>query len=244
MAAKKSIEAINAPLASLRKGLLHRPRAPTTSIVPAQSTYAEPQFYKIIGRGSAGTVFSIPHTALAVKKGPSTQAMWNDHILTNAVHNAMTSTKDALQETFMEYCVPQIASCSRFHRPDCDENWAPNLARYPKERVFNHRDINLWVLDVDKPSRFQHTEANWDTKLATAFLANDPYFPRRDIDMGLWAHFSAVYVEASRVILIYLHPNADEEDDEMCMPMKFLEKVAAMEEEQKEWKLEEHFVFG
>ena len=44
---------------------------------------------RIIGLGSCGTVFEIPGTELAFKKGTSVLGIWSDFRLTNKVHNAV-----------------------------------------------------------------------------------------------------------------------------------------------------------
>ena len=346
------------------------------------------QNYRIIGRGTAGTVFEIPGTDCAIKKGSDTKVVWNDFLLTNEAQIAFLETRGILQEAFPEVVIPRVAACTCFWLPDYDEYWMENLSKFPEshrnistaflvdkipslsfklrerlideyfednakiqeeaqktegnqhclvrvymgenesddqkdmaydslenfpmrlnmledcvddvrllaaemaialtvihwqaqidamdcefvlggalaksperrrlltiskdittdseprniteERVFNRRDIEMWVLDFDKASRIDLTEEDVDKRLVPAFLGNDPYFPRPDVDMHLWDHFSKVYLKASHIILS--HRKVD--DSIMILPLRFLRKVEAMVEKQKSWDLEERVVFG
>ena len=52
--------------------------------------------YRIIGRGTVGTVFEIPGSELAVKKGPNIDVLWNDFRLTNKVNRSFAKSKAIL----------------------------------------------------------------------------------------------------------------------------------------------------
>lgn len=87
--------------------------------------------YSIIGRGTAGTVFEIPGSELAVKKGPNVDALWNDFRLTNKVNKAFADNREMLQDLFPEMVIPKIAECLRFFMPDSKDYWDANLERFP-----------------------------------------------------------------------------------------------------------------
>lgn len=62
------------------------------------------------------------------------------------------------------------------------------------------RSTHVWVLDFDKATTIDFTANDVDKKLVPAFLGNDPYYPRPDVDEELWEEFSRVYLRASQVI--------------------------------------------
>lgn len=82
---------------------------------------------RVIGVGSCGTVFELPGTELAYKKGSDTAAMWNDFILTNTVHSALIDTKEKLQSAFTGRAIPRSPSCQEFVLPDSADWWEMNL---------------------------------------------------------------------------------------------------------------------
>lgn len=105
----------------------------------------EKQGYRIIGVGSCGTVFEIPGTQQAVKKGNDTKAMWNDFLLTNRMHNAITDTREVLQDAFPETTLPKTPQCSDFWLLESKDYWDANLERFPR----SHRDIGA-AFQVDR----------------------------------------------------------------------------------------------
>jgi hypothetical protein len=44
--------------------------------------------FRDIGRGSCGSIFEIPGTPYAIKKGTNTTAIWNDYNLTSLAYNS------------------------------------------------------------------------------------------------------------------------------------------------------------
>ena len=48
--------------------------------------------YPIIGMGSCGTVFEIPGTGLVVKKGQNADALYEDFLMADMVHEAIADT--------------------------------------------------------------------------------------------------------------------------------------------------------
>ena len=344
--------------------------------------------FKIIGLGSAGTVFEIPGTELAVKKGADEMALLNDFFLTNSVHIAFAKAKDTLQSLFPDLVVPKIPLGLNFMTAKSHEYWKANRSRFPESHrdpgaafevtrilplpqaqrellidkyfdedvdireeakndqrnksclvrvylgerededqldaaydslenfplrlnmveetlaedrsllaaelalalsiihwqaqvdgmdceyvlasstasaperrelphldpqnpvlpklqdfnvgTFNWRPLHLWVLDFDKASMIQLTQEDVDKRLVPAFLGNDPYYPRPDVDKDLWIHFSNVYCKASIAILTKRNKSAAI----LELPRRFLEKVELQIEEQIRWDEENHVIFG
>lgn len=335
---------------------------------------------RVIGLGTCGSVFELPGTDIAYKKGPDTLAMWNDFRLTNAVYNAVRETRDMLQEAFEESTIPYTPRCHDFHLAESAAWWNANLQRFPQDhrrpgavflvdrilplpqemrealirlyfedsedgqeeaikeeenqdclvRVylgeketlkqqsesydslrnfpmrlnmieelgleksalavemavglaiihwqaqvdgmdtefvlgsaagkppeepkgytrdtpprevyatnFKRRPIHMWMLDFDKATPIKFTNEDVDKKLVPAFLGNDPYFPRPDVDEQLWEEFSSAYLKASKAILI----SRKVEGSVMSLPQQFLDKVMETIEEHEAWDPEEHIVF-
>ncbi|KAL8728045.1 MAG: hypothetical protein Q9166_005645 [cf. Caloplaca sp. 2 TL-2023] len=94
------------------------------------------------------------------------------------------------------------------------------------------RPIHMWILDFDKSSPIELIPGDVD-RLVTAFLGNDPYYPRPDISAELWARFRSTYLKASRLILHNRHVSSQA----MKLPRLFTEKVVAKIEEHKDWKV-------
>ena len=86
------------------------------------------------------------------------------------------------------------------------------------------RSTHFWILDFDKASPIELTANDVVKKLVPAFLGNDPYHPRPDVDEVLWELFSKTYLKASRLIL----ENRQETQLVMGLPKLFLEKVVEM----------------
>lgn len=114
----------------------------------------------------------------------------------------------------------------------------------PPQRVrrtdFTMRSIHLWMLDFDKASSFNLISNDVDKKLVPAFLGNDPYYPRPDVDEELWEEFSKAYLTASTLILKGKKAKAPV----MALPQRFLDQVVEMIKEHEDWNPEEHIVFG
>ncbi|MCJ1384042.1 hypothetical protein MMC17_007158 [Xylographa soralifera] len=105
---------------------------------------------------------------------------------------------------------------------------------------FKTRSIHMWVLDFDKAASFALTTNDVEKRLVPAFLGNDPYYPRPDVDEALWKSFSKTYLMASRIILVSRH----ERYSLMSLPKLFLDKVVDMIKEHEGWNPEDHIVFG
>ncbi len=338
--------------------------------------------FRTIGLGSCGSVFEIPGTEFAYKKGSNESAIWNDYCLTNKVHNAVTDIKTSLQAVFPEAAIPRTPLCRQFHPIDDEEFWTQNLHRFPAthrnrqptfrvgrilplpqsvrealiEEYFDseegiqqearddqenkdclvrvymgeretaaeltnvydslrnfplklnmmedlgmeiedlasemaiglailqwqaqvdgmdvefvlgssvtmdseeprgydddsaspHRtvDINfkrrtthLWMFDFDKATKINLTSHDVTKKLVPAFLGNDPYYPRPQIDLDLWEDFCEVYLEASDVIL--QGKGADQQVRNL--PQEFLDEVLRVSKEHEDWNEEDNVTFG
>ncbi|MCJ1413014.1 hypothetical protein MMC19_007115 [Ptychographa xylographoides] len=339
--------------------------------------------YRIIGMGSCGTVFEIPETRHALKKGKDVAAMWKDFLLTNQVYQAIADSRDLLQDAFPGRTIPKCPQCSDFMLPK-SEYWEKNLTKFPDthrelgaafrfDRIlplprqtrealiklyfddeediqeaarndednkhclvriylgeneqdeefynslqnfpmylnmieevgldktalaiemaialaiihwqaqvdamdsefvlgstaatlsnrrrpflpgkgtkvlprpqeirtidFTERSTHVWVLDFDKANSIELTESDVNEKLVPAFLGNDPYYPRPDIDGDLWEDFSKAYLEASMLVL----QQRQEKDFTMTLPKLFLTRVAEMIKAHEGWDPEEHIMFG
>ena len=94
-----------------------------TSIISATSSFAtrmqlaasqqesRHREFRIIGLGSCGTVFEIPGTELAYKKGSSEHGIWTDFCLTNKAHNAVITVRTKMQELFPHLAIPTVPLC-------------------------------------------------------------------------------------------------------------------------------------
>lgn len=363
----------------------------------ARGINANEKDYRIIGTGTCGTIFEIPETESALKKGNHTDALWRDFLLTNRVHEAITETRAVLQDAFPDHALPRSVGCSSFFLSSSSTYWDSTLDRFPrshrtrsavfemdrtrplaqsirealielyfdesekiqeeakndvdntdcliriylgenetpkqaagcydslrnfpmrlnmiedlkiedlqmdkfvlateiaialavihwqaqidgmdiefvlgsaaatsfdKRRKFftgrstlptndlppptevqgpvsiTQRKTHCWVLDFDKANHFEFTTHDVDKKLVPAFLGNDPYYPRPDVDEELWAEFSRVYLLASRLIL---DRNPGKSPAMMSLPTRFLNKVVEMIKRTEDWDPEEHIVFG
>ena len=112
---------------------------------PTRTTLrVEPEDLRIIGLGTCGTVFEIPGTELACKKGLKEINIWNDFSLTNKVHNAAKEVREVLQEAFPESTIPRTPLCHEYHPVDDDTFWLTNLQRFPA----SHRNKQpLFIVD-------------------------------------------------------------------------------------------------
>lgn len=115
----------------------------TKSVISTTSSFAskiqraalrsglEREDLRIIGLGSCGTVFEIPGTELAFKKGTSELGIWKDFCLTNKVHNAIKDVQMMMQEAFPHSTIPKTPLCHDYHPVDDEEFWSENVQRFP-----------------------------------------------------------------------------------------------------------------
>ena len=337
---------------------------------------------RTIGLGSCGTVFEIPGTELAYKKGTNEAGIWGDFCLTNKVHNAVRDVREMMHTAFPNSVIPKTPMCHAYHPATDDEFWSANLQLFPKthrtkqplfmvdkilplpreiredliklyfdpdeavqkqarddeenehclirvylgERFspchhsrdydtlrnfplrldmmedldlsisqlatemaiglatlhwqacvsgmdtefvigrsatwdverpraydnkkspphkiqvinFKRRALHLWMLDFDKADDIEFTEHDVDKKLVPAFLGNDPYYPRPQVDEELWDEFCEVYLEASGVIL----RRKGAEEAVRDLPQRFLDEVVRVSREHEDWNEEDNIVFA
>ncbi|KAJ5455296.1 Protein of unknown function DUF3669zinc finger protein [Penicillium sp. IBT 31633x] len=88
----------------------------------------------VIGRGTCGTVFEVPGTESAYKKGSDKDALWNDANLTNIACRAVTETKTCLQEIFPHVSIPRVPVVTGWiSGNELEDWWRQNLSRFPEE---------------------------------------------------------------------------------------------------------------
>ncbi|KAL9603241.1 MAG: hypothetical protein Q9219_001261 [cf. Caloplaca sp. 3 TL-2023] len=374
----QSSEFSELPIDVLRRHLSTRSVVPTTSGFAERQNCARPCMcdLEVIGLGTCGSVFAVPKTEQAIKKGSDIDSLWNDFSLTNTVHSAFQNVMEILQVAFPENTIPRAPRCGSFHMPT-SHFWRENLQRFPAnhrrveaaftlDRIqplpkparealiemyfagedteeakndegndaclvrvylgereapdqsydtlqnfplrldmiedlgvevealademaialaiihfeaqvdgmdtefvlgsasvtlasrqkgyetspdekphevedldFIRRPIHLWVLDFDKSKRIEMASDNIDHFVA-AFLGNDPYFPRPDIDRDLWNRFQDTYTKASHTILKYRKASKPASN----LPQLFLDAVEAKIEEHQDWDPEQCIVFS
>lgn len=109
----------------LKKTLSTRPQQADEEADPPQ----EPM--RVIGLGTCGTVFEVPGSERAYKKGSDDAALWRDFCYTNKVRNAVVDAQTAIQEAFPNLTIPRTPMCYDFH-PVADERfWSNTLPWFP-----------------------------------------------------------------------------------------------------------------
>ena len=365
---------------NISKGII--PALEYTRLSEPTGSTLEARCLRTIGLGSCGTVFEIPGTELAYKKGTNEAGVWGDFCLTNKVHNAVRDVRDMMHNAFPEYILPKTPMCHAYHPTSDDEFWSANLQLFPEnhrtkqplfmvdrilplprtireyliklyfdqdeavqkearyneenqdclvrvylgERTshshqsqeydtlrnfplkldmmeelnldvsqlatemaiglatlhweacvdgmdtefvigssatwdterprayddvksrphlvktvdFKRRALHLWMLDFDKATEIKLTEHDVDRKLVPAFLGNDPYYPRPQVDEKLWDEFCKVYLEASEVIL----RRKKVKKGVKVLPQRFLNEVVRVSREHENWNEEDNIVFA
>ena len=118
--------------------------------------------------------------------------------------------------------------------------YAEDAGRHEVEFLgLDRRFIHLWMLDFDKASSIELTSNDVDTKLVPAFLGNDPYYPRPDVDEDLWKQFCGTYLKASKLIL-----ENRSESGALHLPQRFLDKVVEKIKQHEDWDPEEQIEFA
>ncbi|EXJ64562.1 hypothetical protein A1O7_00898 [Cladophialophora yegresii CBS 114405] len=85
-----------------------------------------------IGRGSCGSVFEVPGTTFAIKKGANTKAIWNDFNLTNHAYNSYLTWAGLLTHSFPGRRVPRVPGAQFFNGPASTDFWDVALKQFPK----------------------------------------------------------------------------------------------------------------
>ncbi|KAJ5945299.1 hypothetical protein N7516_005467 [Penicillium verrucosum] len=109
----------------------------------------------VIGRGTCGTIFEIPGTESAYKKGSDKVSLWNDANLTNIACRAVIETKTCLQEIFPNVSIPRVPIVTGWISENDLENWwRENLRRFPKNtRKTGYLFQVQRILPLPKPCR-------------------------------------------------------------------------------------------
>ena len=95
------------------------------------------------------------------------------------------------------------------------------------------------VVDFDKATTIELKKKDVDKKLVPAFLGNDPYHPRRQVDEELWDDFCRTYLKASEVNL--RRKGVDELV--LRLPQRFLHEVLRVSTDHENWAEEDNIVF-
>ncbi|KAJ5592648.1 hypothetical protein N7537_009552 [Penicillium hordei] len=108
----------------------------------------------VIGRGTCGTVFEIPGTESAYKKGRDKDSLWNDVNLTNTACRAVTETQTCLQEIFPNISIPRVPIVTGWiSENDLPNWWRENLTRFPDDTEVGYLFQVQRILPLPKPSR-------------------------------------------------------------------------------------------
>ena len=90
--------------------------------------------FRDIGRGSCGSIFEIPRTPYAIKKGTNTAAIWNDYNLTSLAYNSYYRSNGLLMYEFPNHQVPRVPRTQYFNTPDSEWWSQPEIvSRFPKD---------------------------------------------------------------------------------------------------------------
>ncbi|OCT54056.1 hypothetical protein CLCR_10236 [Cladophialophora carrionii] len=107
-----------------------------------------------IGRGSCGSVFEVPGTTFAIKKGANTKAIWNDFNLTNHAYNSYFIWAGILSMNFPGRRVPRVPGGQVFNSPDSAEYWDVVLKRFPQGDRSRAAAFHVdRILPVPRPTR-------------------------------------------------------------------------------------------
>ncbi|KIW90355.1 uncharacterized protein Z519_09000 [Cladophialophora bantiana CBS 173.52] len=85
-----------------------------------------------IGYGSCGSVFEIPGSAKAIKKGANCHAIFKDFHLTGRAYNSYLIWAGLFRDGFPERRTPRVPRAHTFHGPEAREFWTAILSRFPK----------------------------------------------------------------------------------------------------------------
>ncbi|CRL20435.1 Protein of unknown function DUF3669, zinc finger protein [Penicillium camemberti] len=108
----------------------------------------------VIGRGTCGTIFEIPGTESAYKKGRDKDSLWNDANLTNTACRAVTETKTCLQGIFPNTSIPRVPIVTGWIGENHLQNWwRENLSQFPDGTEIGYLFQVQRILPLPKPSR-------------------------------------------------------------------------------------------
>lgn len=104
---------------------------PFTRTSPIAPGAAKGLFFRTIGLGSCGTVFELPGTTMACKKG--TLSVWTDFCLTNTMYKSLSGIRSEIQQIFPEAVIPRTPRCHSYHPIENNAFWSTALKRFPSE---------------------------------------------------------------------------------------------------------------
>lgn len=93
----------------------------TKEISGTRITHTE--YFEVIGRGSAGTVFEIPGTEIALKKGSVKASIWADSQMTNLACTAVMECKRPMERYFPGISVPRVPRVKDWVKEEDMEAW-------------------------------------------------------------------------------------------------------------------------
>lgn len=128
-----------------------------------------------IGRGSCGSVFEVPGTPHAIKKGANTAAIWNDFNLTNHAYNSYLTSLGLFEYAFHDHRVPRVPMARYFNGPNSDDFWTANMTRFPEADRTRAATFHVdRILPVPEPTRQALVRQFFDEDRGTqrAVLAN------------------------------------------------------------------------
>ena len=107
--------------------------APQENSEQGTSNRTDQEKLRVIGLGTCGTVFEIPGTEIAFKKGSNEASIWNDFCLTNTVYNAVKQVRTIIQEAFPHSTIPRVPLCHAYYPVNDEVFWSANLHRFPPD---------------------------------------------------------------------------------------------------------------
>lgn len=141
----------------LRRTLSVRSISSTSSSVAERmhrTKFLQNTAFVVIGRGTCGTIFQIPGTESAYKKGSDKDSLWNDANLTNTACRAVIETKTCLQEIFPNVSIPRVPIVTAWiSENDLDNWWGENLSRFPEDTHVGYLFQVQRILPLPESSR-------------------------------------------------------------------------------------------
>lgn len=119
-----------------------------------RAKFAQGTVLVVIGRGTCGTIFEIPGTESAYKKGSDKDGLRNDANLTNIACRAVVETKTRLQEIFPHVSIPRVPVVTGWiSRNELENWWRENLSRFPEGTQIGYLFEVQRIFPLPRPSR-------------------------------------------------------------------------------------------
>ncbi|KAJ9639730.1 hypothetical protein H2204_003523 [Knufia peltigerae] len=87
--------------------------------------------FRDIGRGSCGSIFEIPGTSYAIKRGSNVSSIWNDFNLTNLAYNSYIKCLFLFRADFPNREIPRSPLARFFNSPESPW-WDTNISYFPE----------------------------------------------------------------------------------------------------------------